>query len=150
MDNTDRNIAALLQRDGRLSSAEVGKAVGVSTSTANERIRKLTASGVIVDWRAVLDPDEVGARLCAFLFVDVDYDGEAAFRDAVETMPEVQECHHVTGQHSYLLKLRVADTRALQTFLQDKLKPLAGITGSETLVVLDTVKETTVVVLDED
>ena len=65
-------------------------------------------------------------------------------------MPEVQECHHVTGQHSYLLKLRVADTRALQTFLQDKLKPLSGITGSETLVVLDTVKETTVVVLDED
>ena len=147
MDGIDRKIAELIQRDGRLSSAEVGKAVGLSTSTANERIRKLTAAGVIKGWRALLDPERAGASLCALLFVDVTYEGEAGFREAMAGLPEVQEAHHVSGPHSYLLKLRLADTRALQHFLQTKLKPLPGVTGTETLVVLDTVKETTEVLL---
>lgn len=143
MDTIDGKIAGLLQADSRLSSAEVGNRVGVSTSTANERIRRLGAGGVIRAWRAVLDPDRIGAGLCAMLFVDVSYAGEDAFRQAIAGMPEVQEAHHVSGPHSYLLKLRLADTKALQRFMQDKLKPLDGVGGTETLVVLDTVKETT-------
>lgn len=149
MDYIDRKIADLVQADGQISSAEVGKAVGVSTSTANERIRKLAAAGVIRAWRAVLDPDRVGAKLCALLFVDVDFDGEPAFRAAVTAMPEVQEAHHVTGARSYALKVRVADTGALQAFLQDRLKPLPGLVRTETIVVLDTVKETTVVAIPD-
>ncbi|MDX1400386.1 MAG: Lrp/AsnC family transcriptional regulator [Kiloniellales bacterium] len=147
MDDIDRKIAELIQGDGQLSSAEVGKAVGVSTSTANERIRKLTATGVVKAWRAILDPNRVGARLCALIFVDIDYGGEEAFRRAVAQMPEVQEAHHVTGAHSYLLKVRVADTEALQAFLENKIKPLGGITRTESLVVLRTLKETSQVLL---
>jgi Lrp/AsnC family leucine-responsive transcriptional regulator len=147
MDKIDHKIADLIQNDGQLSSAEVGKAVGVSTSTANERIRKLSATGVIRAWRAILDPDLVGARLCTMIFIDVDYGGEQIFRKAIKKMPEIQEAHHVSGAHSYLIKVRVADTRALQEFLDGKIKPLGGIIRTETLVVLDTVKETSVLAM---
>lgn len=149
MDDVDRKIASLVQADSRLSNAQLAEAAGVSVSTANERLRKLSAAGVITAWRAVLAPKAVGAGFCSFVWIDVAYEGEAAARAAIAAFPEVQEMHHVSGPHSYLLKVRVADTGAMQRFLAEKLKPLAGIARTETIVVLETVKETTEVALPD-
>ncbi|MDJ0893908.1 MAG: Lrp/AsnC family transcriptional regulator [Alphaproteobacteria bacterium] len=147
MDEIDRHISDLVQRNGRASSAEIAGAVGVSVSTANERVRRLAASGVIRAWRGVLDPDRVGAGLCSFMLVDVSYEGEEAVKAALSACPEVQEMHHVSGAHSYLLKVRLTDTHALQAFLQDKVKPLNGVERTETILVLETIKETTEVLI---
>ncbi len=147
MDEIDRHISDLVQRNGRASSAEIAEAVGVSVSTANERVRRLAASGVIRAWRGVLDPDRVGAGLCGFMLVDVSFDGEDEVKAALSACPEVLEMHHISGAHSYLLKVRVADTHALQTFLQDKVKPLKGVQRTETILALETVKETTEVLI---
>lgn len=143
MDEVDRKISEIVQTDSRPSNAEIAAAVGVSVSTANERLRKLTASGHIAAWRAVLEPHGYGAGLCGFLLVDVDYEGEEAAIQALAGFKEVQEIHHVSGPHSYLLKIRIANMPAMQRFLQDRLKPLRGINRTETIFVLHTVKETT-------
>jgi Lrp/AsnC family leucine-responsive transcriptional regulator len=142
MDDIDRKIAEILQVKGRASNAEIANAVGVSVSTASERVRKLSASGAVTAWRAVLNPRRFGADLLAFVFLDMQYQGEEEACQQLSRRPEVQELHHVSGARSYLMKVRVADTDALQLFLQKVVKPLTTVVRTETIVVLDKVKET--------
>lgn len=110
-------------------------------------MRRLTSSGIVENWRAVLNPKQVGASLCALIMIDVNYEGEAETTDKLASFKEIQEIHHISGAHSYLLKVRVTDTDALQKFLSEKVKPLKGVTGTESFIVLDTVKETTEVLI---
>lgn len=145
MDAVDRKICDVVQRDGRASSAAIAEAAGIPTSTANDRLRRLAANGTIQGWHATLAPARVGADLAAFVLVDMAYEGEA---DAVETLctrPEVMELHHISGAHSYLMKLRVADMQAMQTFLVEVVKPLAAVQHTETTFALKTHKETAAV-----
>ncbi len=143
MDEIDRKICEIIQRDGRKSSAEIADAVGVSVSTANERVRRLTASGAVAAWRAILDPAHVGMGLCGFILIDMSFEGEEEAKAVLSERPEIQELHHISGAHSYLAKIRVADTAAMQGFLQNVVKPLAAVERTETIFVLETVKETT-------
>lgn len=149
MDAIDRKIANIVQKNGRSSSAEIAEAVGVSVSTANERVRRLAASGIIKGWHAQLSPSRVGANLCALILIDVDYDGEKETTSQLASFDEIQEIHHISGAHSYMVKIRVADTNALQKFLNTKVKPLKAISRTESFIVLDTVKETSAVLIGE-
>ena len=142
VDDIDRKICGLLQVNARTSSAELAEAVGLSVSSANERVRRLVAQGVVTGWQARLDPEIVGAGLCALIFIDMDYDGEREACAALVARPEVMDLHHVSGAHSYLMKIRVRNSRALQAFLQDVLKPLPAVQRTETLLSLDALKET--------
>ncbi|MBY0337807.1 MAG: Lrp/AsnC family transcriptional regulator [Acetobacteraceae bacterium] len=149
-DPTDLAILRLLQSDNRRSAAEVGQAVGLSVSAAGERIRRLNAAGVIAANRAVVSPRLAGLRLAAFMFVDLAPGAdEDAFVRALDAMPEVQEAHHVTGAHSWLLKIRCADTDALQALMTGRLKNRPDVLRTETLIVLATGKETTELALAE-
>ncbi len=143
MDSIDRKICGIIQRDGRKSSADIAEAVGVSVSTANERVRRLSASGTIAAWRGVLNPAQVGMGLCGFLLIDMAFEGEEEAKARLSKRPEIQELHHISGAHSYLAKIRVADTAAMQAFLQHVVKPIAAVLRTETVFVLETVKETT-------
>ncbi|NOX83762.1 MAG: Lrp/AsnC family transcriptional regulator [Alphaproteobacteria bacterium] len=143
MDDIDRKICGIIQRDGRKSSAEIAEAVGLSVSTANERVRRLAASGTIAAWRGVLDPAHMGMGLCGFILIDMAFEGEEAAKALLREQPEIQELHHISGAHSYLAKVRLADTAAMQAFLQNVVKPIAAVLRTETVFVLETVKETT-------
>jgi Lrp/AsnC family leucine-responsive transcriptional regulator len=144
MDDTDLQLLRLLQADNRRSAAELGAEVGLSVSAAGERVRRLHATGVILANRAVADPARAGLGLLAFVFVDLaPRADEAGFAAALHDLPEVQEAHHVTGPHSWLLKVRVRDTAALQRLMSAALKPLPGVLRTETVIALDTAKETT-------
>ncbi len=149
MDDVCRKIAAIIQKNGRISSAEIAPAVGVSVSTANERVRNLCSTGVVKEWRAVLEPSQVDIKLCALILVDVNYDGEDKALQTLASYPEIQEIHHISGARSYLLKIRVADTDALQKFLKEKVKILKSVVRTESFIVLDTIKETTEVLISE-
>lgn len=142
MDEIDRQIAEIIQQDGRISNADIAARIGVSVSTASERVRKLVASGAIRSFQGILDPAIAGARLCCFILIDMEYFGEAAACEALVKRPEVMELHHISGAHSYLMKVRVADTDALQAFLQAEVKPLPAIKRTETVISLDALKET--------
>ncbi len=143
MDQIDRKIAEILQEDGRTPAADLAKATGTSVSTANERVRRMAANGTIKAFRAVLGPEAAGARLCAYILIDMAYEGEDLAKYALQARPEVQELHHISGAHSYMAKIRVADTAAMQAFLQDVVKPLKAVLRTESMIVLDTAKETT-------
>ena len=147
MDDIDRKIAKILQEDCRTSSASIAEAIGASVSTASERVRRLAANGTVSAWRAVLDPQTVGAGLCGFVLIDMAYEGEDLAKYALQARPEVQELHHISGSHSYLAKIRVADTAAMQRFLQNVVKPLKAVTRTESMIVLESAKETTEVLI---
>ena len=143
MDAFDRKIICLLQADNLLSNAEVGQAVGLSVSATNERVRRLNRSGVIRGNHAVLDPDQVELPLCAFVFIDLaPHPDEAIFRADMAARPEVQEVHQVTGAHCYLVKIRASSTRALQRFLMEHVSSQPDVLRTETVIVLETIKET--------
>ena len=152
MDETDRAILRLLQSDNRTSSASIGQEIGLSVSAVNERVRRLNATGAVRANRADIDPEMVGLGLCAFLLVDLDSrsDREDDFVAGAIALPEVQEIHHITGRHNYLLKVRVADTAGLQALLSEKLKRLPGLLRTESTVVLQSFKETTELPISTD
>ena len=145
MDDIDREICRLVQDDGKRPTASIADAVGLPLSTTADRLKRLQAAGTILGWHASLDPAAVDAGLCAFVLVDMGFNGEAEAARALAAQPEVQELHHISGPHSYLMKLRLADMAALQAFLADVVKPLAAVTRTETILALDTVKETAAV-----
>ncbi len=143
LDPTDRRILEALQRDARRARAEIGREVGLSVAAVHERVRKLERDGVVRGYAALLHPEKVGCDLLAFVQVFVDHPRyEARFIEEVGRMPEVQECHRVTGAATCLLKVRVRDRRSLQTLILDRINAIAGVRQTETVVALSTTKET--------
>ena len=143
LDSTDLQILDALQKDGRLSRAAIGERVGLSAAAVHERIRKMERSGVILGYAARLDPVKAGCDLLAFVLVFIEHPShEKVFIRAVGRMDEVQECHHVTGAASCLLKVRARDRHALKEVIVDRIAALAGVRQTETIVVLGTTKET--------
>ena len=150
LDLIDRKIVCLLQADNRLSNAEVGETVGLSVSATNERVRRLNGTGIIRGNHAALDPERVGLALCAFVYVDLaPHPDEARFQATVVARPEIQEVHQVAGAHCYVLKIRARDARALQRFLTEHIKSQPDVLRTETVIVLETVKETPELGLDQ-
>ena len=143
MDGLDRTILERLQENGAATYAEIGAAAGLSASAVNDRLKRLRAEGTIRRMTAEIDPDAIGLGLLAFVLVVVNHPShELGFRDAMKAVPEILECHHVTGEFSYLLKLRLKNTAHLEHFLMNRLKPLAGVSRTQTLIALSSTKET--------
>jgi Lrp/AsnC family leucine-responsive transcriptional regulator len=142
LDEIDRALLAALQRDGQISYADLGAAVGLSSSAINDRLKRLKARGVLRRISAEVAPEALGLELLAFLLVELgDFRQEKAFQAAMRERPEVLECHHMAGEYSYLLKLRLSGTSHLEQFLNERLKPLPGVQRTHSLIVLSTVKE---------
>ncbi len=144
MDEKDTKLLKLIQRDARATNSRLGRLVGLSTSAVNERVRKMKKKGVLKDYVAILDPAAVGLDVCAFIQVLLRRpEDEGEFLERVRDLPEVLECHHVTGQFSYLLKVRTPNVSHLELLLRDAIKNLTGVTRTETMIVLSSPKETT-------
>ena len=150
LDAVDRQIVDALQADARISRAAIGERVGLSAAAVHERIRKLERAGIIRGYAALLDPTLVGYDLLAFVQIYIEHPRfEESFLRAVSAMPQVQECHRVTGAATCLLKVR-ADTReSLQTVILDRINAIEGVRQTESIVVLSTTKESPIVPLDD-
>ena len=149
MDARDRHILSLVQRNGKLSQSEIARRVGLSTAAVNERLRKLERSGVIRRYAAVLDPHAAGASVTAFIEVFIEHPRqEAQFIPKILKLDEIQECHHITGEFSLLLKARVRDMEALQHLLLRQLNALPGVRQTRTVMVLSTLKEESFIPLE--
>jgi Lrp/AsnC family transcriptional regulator, leucine-responsive regulatory protein len=142
-DQTNQKLLQLLQDDSRLSLAELSKRIGAPVSTLADRIRRLERQGLIAGFHARLAPDTLGLNLLAFMLVGWSNPKvEASFLRKMKATPAVLECHHITGEWNYLLKVRVATTRELEKFLADTVKTVKGVERTETLIVLSSAKET--------
>jgi Lrp/AsnC family leucine-responsive transcriptional regulator len=143
IDDTDRQILAILQDNARTSNAEVARRVGMAPSAVLERIRKLEERGVIRGYTAKLSPRALERGLVAFVFVRADEPvGRCETGEVLAALPEVQEVHHVAGEDCYLVKVRVADTESLGRLLRDRFGAIATVRSTRTTIVLETVKET--------
>jgi Lrp/AsnC family leucine-responsive transcriptional regulator len=142
LDAKDRNILSLIQRDGKMSQALIAQRVGLSTAAVNERLKKLDQSGVIRRFTALVDPRAVGVQVTAFIEVFIEHPRyEEPFIQRILELDEVQECHHITGEFSVLLKVRVRDMESLQRLVISQLNGAEGVRQTRTVMVLSTVKE---------
>src|SRR3989442_14823427 len=142
LDAIDRTLLSLIQDNAKLSQAELAKAVGLTAPSVNERIRKLERSGVIRGYVALLDERKLGHDITAFVEIFIEHPKfESGFIEAVGDMDEVLECHHITGEFSLLLKVRVRDMQAFRKLLIEKLNSVRGVRQTRTLMVLATAKE---------
>jgi Lrp/AsnC family leucine-responsive transcriptional regulator len=136
MDETDRKIIELLAADAKRSLADIGGHVGLSPSSVNERIRRLSASGAIRRFTLDVDPSAIELETLVFVWIALREDAdETAFRRHAEAHPLILECHHVTGAWAYLIKLRVETPPQIEGFLAD-LKALRFLGRSETVIAL--------------
>jgi Lrp/AsnC family transcriptional regulator, leucine-responsive regulatory protein len=143
LDAIDRKILMLLQENAKISQAEVAREVGLTAPSVNERIRKLERGGVIRGYAALLDERKVGHDIAAFVEVFIEHPKfETDFIRNVQPLDEVLECHHITGEFSFLLKVRVTDMAAFRRLLIEKLNTVPGVRQTRTLMVLATAKET--------
>jgi Lrp/AsnC family leucine-responsive transcriptional regulator len=142
MDEKDRQILQVLQEDARTPQASIGKRVDLSAAAVNERIRRLVDRGVIRGFTVEVDDAKVGIDITAFIDVFIESPRhEAAFVALMNELPEVQECHFVTGDFTCLIKVKVTDRRALRDLVLDKINELEGVRQTRTWIVLATPKE---------
>lgn len=140
MDQIDHKIVTLLAEDARRSLADIGGVVGLSASAVNERIRRLSASGVIRRFTVDADPAALGCPVLVFIWVSlVQNVNEEAFRVFAAAHKAVEECHHVTGPWSYLIKARVPSLSDVESVLED-MKKHGFLARSESVVALSTVE----------
>ncbi|UZD92258.1 Lrp/AsnC family transcriptional regulator [Cognatishimia activa] len=121
IDDMDRKILNELQQDAALSLDEIAKRVGSSKTPVWNRIRKLREGGIIKQQTALLDAEALGFEACFFVLIRTsahEADWQAKFLKALKDRPEVQEAHRLAGDIDYILKVRVANARAYDTFYQ--------------------------------
>lgn len=142
MDSTDTQILSLLRQNARLSAAAIARQVNLSVPAVLERMKKLRISGVIGGYTIRVDRPKTGLRLLAFVAVRLAGNADiGAFRALATAFPCVLECHHIAGEYDYLLKVAAEDTAALERFLSNELKRIGGVSGTNTQIVLATLKE---------
>lgn len=129
LDEIDCRILDELQRNARIAFAELGRRVGLSTPAVIERVRRLEESGVILGYRTAIDPAKVGLPVRAFVKVTVAGDKLVKFAAAIRAIPEVLECHRVTGAESYIVQIAVRDVRHMETVIDSMMPYVATNTA---------------------
>ncbi len=141
LDAIDLQILQTLQQDCKIALARIGEQVGLSAPSVIERIKKLEQGGIIQGYHARLDSRRLGLDVTAFIGVVIDHPAEIeGFEERVSSLEGVLECHHVTGQHTLLLKVKTHDTSTLEGLIR-QVRSLGGVARTETMVVLSTHSE---------
>lgn len=140
-----------LMTNGRSTWSELANALGLSAPAAAERIHRMEQQGIITGYSARVDPELVGCTLTAFVAITLDHPRHRdGFLLRISDLPEIQECHHIAGDHDYLLKVRCRNTRDLDRVVSVEIKGLPGIAKTHTTIVLQTAKETPAVPLFDE
>lgn len=146
IDDIDKKILNIMQKDARIANAEIARQIGLAPSAVLERIKKLEERGVIHGYLTKITPGEVGYGLTAFVFVKTSFCGSIG--GVLAAIPEVLEVHDIAGEDCYLLKVRAENTQKLGEFFREKLKNLPEIISTRTTIVLETIKETIALPID--
>lgn len=132
--DTDRAILRLLAADGRMSYTDLGRETGLSTSAVHQRVRRLEQRGVIRGYAAVVDADAVGLPLMAFISIrPIDPSAPDDAPDRLRDLAEIEACHSVAGDESYILKVRVPSPAHLETLLA-RIRAAANVSTRTTIV----------------
>lgn len=151
IDRTDRKILDILQRQGRISMTDLAEQIGLSTSPCAERVKRMERDGVITGYHARLSPAALGRTLLVFVEIKLASKSDEVFekvRKELLHVPDVQECHLVSGGFDYLVKARLGGMSEYRRLLGDVLKKLPVETESHSYIVMEEIKETMALVVD--
>ncbi|RYG93236.1 Lrp/AsnC family transcriptional regulator [Loktanella sp. IMCC34160] len=144
MDTLDIRILSVLQKDGQISMARLSEEVGLSLSACHRRVKLLEQSGKIANYAARLNRRAIGLEIQVFIEVQLTSQRRediAAFEDAIARMPEVLECHLISGEFDYLMRVAARDTGAYEALYRNRLSDIPSVAKMKTLLSLSTVKE---------
>ncbi len=150
LDATDRKILEILQTNSNITNAQLAQEIGLSPAPTLERVKKLETAGVIKSYHAVVDLSSVGIGVSTFVMVSLkghNKDNIAKFISAISKIEEVVECHHVTGQADFILKIVASDIPAYQSLMLDKVSNIEVVDNMQSTVILSTFKDSKVVPL---
>ncbi len=144
IDRFDREIMAILSREGRLPVTELSARVGLSKTPCQVRLKRLISEGYILGFEAVLNPTKLNLEQVAFVEVKLSDTTEAAlsaFNTAVRQVPEVEQCHMIAGAFDYLIKIRTSNMRTFREVLGRTISTLPHVSSTSTHVSMQSVKD---------
>ena len=153
LDRYDLAILMELQQDGRISNRDLAERVGLSPAPCWRRLRNLEQGGVIRNYAALLDPEQIGLSIVAFAHISLDnHHSETVkeFDKAIQSSAEVLECYMTSGEYDYMLKIVVSDMAAYEKYFSDVLMQIQGVRNVSTSFSLRHKKLTTVLPLAKD
>lgn len=147
LDAIDHKLLDILQANGKITNAQLSKDVGLSPAPTLERVKKLEQSGIIQSYHAQVNREKVG--LGVMTYVQVTLKGHQktiieAFTNKINKVPEIIECHHVTGQCDFLLKVIAKDINHYQQLIMDTINEIEVVASTQTMVILQTMKNSKV------
>ena len=153
LDATDKKILTLLQENGRITNARLAQQIGLSPPAVLERVRRLESSGIIQQYVAILDRQQAGFSVQTIVMVCLSHHQISSLQSVKERltqMDEVLECHQLTGEVDFLLKVAVKDMTSYTDFVNNKLSGIPGIQNVKTSFILETLKNSTALKLLSD
>jgi DNA-binding Lrp family transcriptional regulator len=150
LDAIDKKILEILQANSNITNAQLAQEIGLSPAPTLERVKKLETQGVIKSYHAVVDMASVGLGVCTFVTVSLkghNKDNIEKFIKAISRIPEVVECHHVTGQADFILKIVAPDIPAYQNLMLEKVTNIEVVDNMQSIVILSTFKDSRVLPL---
>ena len=144
LDRIDHQILEILQKDGRIAISELASRVNLSTTPCSERVKRLERDGIIMGYYARLNPEMLERNLLVFLEIKLSAKSGDVFDQVARNLteiPEVLECHLISGDFDYLVKARLKEMSAYRRLLGDLLKKLPASASSHSYVVMEEVKE---------
>jgi DNA-binding Lrp family transcriptional regulator len=144
LDATDRKILEILQANSNITNAQLAKEIGLSPAPTLERVNKLESSAVIRSYHAVIDPASVGLGVSTFVMASLkghNKDNIEKFIAAIKRIPEIVECHHVTGAADFILKIVCVDIAAYQQLMLERVSNVDVVDSLQSMVILSTFKD---------
>ena len=153
VDDLDEAILNILQQEGRISNVELGNRINLSPPAVHARLKRLEQKGFIRQYVALLDRERIGYDMLCFINVSLQLHQQEQvemFKQRMLELPQVLECHHLTGEYDYLLKVVVRNRKDLEQFVVNQLTPIPAIARIHTSLVLSEIKSTTALPLDTE
>jgi Lrp/AsnC family leucine-responsive transcriptional regulator len=147
-DPTDLKILEILQTNSNITNAQLAQEIGLSPAPTLERVKKLENAGVIKSYHAVIDHASVGLGVSTFVMVTIkghNRENIDKFINAISSIKEVVECHHVTGQADFIMRVVCSDIPAYQKLMLEKVSNIEVVDGMQSMVILSTFKESKVI-----
>lgn len=144
LDATDKKILEILQANSNITNAQLAKEIGLSPAPTLERVNKLETSGVIRSYHAVIDPGSVGLGVSTFVMASLkghNRENIEKFIQAIKRIPEIVECHHVTGAADFILKIVCVDIAAYQQLMLERVSNIDVVDSLQSMVILSTFKD---------
>lgn len=150
-DKIDLQIIRLLQENGRITNLQLSSHIGLSPAPTLERVRKLENSGYIKSYHALVDEELLGLGIKSFIQISLDFhthDAIPEFVARVKEIQEVTECHHVTGQCDFILKVYVKDIKGYETLIMEKISKIPFVKTFHTMMIMSTSKKEPIVPIE--